>query len=369
MTDATTAPSPTAPEPHGPDRPWRPGAHGARTIFLFVLVVVAGIAIVLTAWKLPPFTSSVEATEDAYVQAHTTVISPQVSGYVQRIAVEDYARVKAGQLLVVIDQSLYRQRLEQAYAELDARLANLANNRQSHNQSRAGVAAQLAARASAEAQLARAREDLRRSSDLIRDGSLSRREHDQNVAALRQAEAAVRQADAAIDNARQQVVAVGVSEGALKAAVEGAKAQLHAAQIDLGHTIIRAPQAGRLSEVGTRLGQFVTNGTALLYLVPDQRWVSANFKEKQTRHMAEGQTAWFTVDALGSARIRGHVERISPATGSEFAILKPDNATGNFTKVPQRISVRIAIDPGQPLVARLRPGMSVEAHVDTGDAR
>jgi len=369
MTDTTAIPPLAEPEPHSADRPWRPGAHSARTIILFALIILVGVGLVLAAWKLPPFASRVQATEDAYVQGHTTAISPQVSGYVQRVAVEDYAEVKAGQLLVVIDQSIYRQRLEQAEAELAAKLANLANNRQARNQSRAALAAQLAARASAEAQLARTREDLSRSTDLIRDGALSRRENDQNVAAVRQAEAAVRQADAAIDNARQQVIAVGVGEGALRAAVEGARAQVHAARIDLGHTIILAPRAGRLSAIGTRLGQFVTNGTALLYLVPNQRWVSANFKEKQTRHMAEGQAAWFTVDALGEARIRGHVERIAPATGSEFAVLKPDNATGNFTKVPQRISVRIAIDPGQPIVARLRPGMSVEAHVDTSGAR
>ena len=369
MTDATTIPSSAPVEPHGPDNPWRPGAHSMRTILAFGLIILLGIALILASWKLPPFASAVEATEDAYVQAHTTVISPQVSGYVQSVAVDDYAQVKAGQLLLVIDQSIYRQRLEQARADLDAKLANLANNRQSRSQSRAGLAAQIAALGGAEAQLTRAREDLRRSVELSRDGSLSRRENDQNVAAARQAEASVKQAEAAVDNAREQVTAVTVGEGALKAAVEGARAQVHAAQIDLGHTVIFAPRGGRLSAIGARLGQFVTNGTALLYLVPDQRWVSANFKEKQTRYMAEGQPAWFTVDALGETRIRGHVERISPATGSEFAVLKPDNATGNFTKVPQRISVRIAIDPDQPIVSRLRSGMSVEAHVDTSGAR
>jgi multidrug resistance efflux pump len=305
----------------------------------------------------------------AYIQGHTTVIAPQVSGYVQRVAVEDYAPVTAGQLLVQIDPSPYEQRLAQARADLAAKLANLANNRQARLESAAGVEVQEAARIGAVAALSRAREDLRRSTELVRDGSLSRRENDQNVAALRQAEASVSQADAAIRSARQQAIASAVSEGALKAAVEGARAQVKSAEIDLGHTRIRAPQAGRLSEIGARLGQFVTNGTALLYLVPADRWVSANFKERQTRHMVEGEPAWFTVDALGRTRVRGRVERISPAAGSEFAVLKPDNATGNFTKVPQRITVRIAIDPGQPLIARLRPGMSVEAHVDTSSAR
>jgi multidrug resistance efflux pump len=117
--------------------------------------------------------------------------------------------------------------------------------------------------------------------------------------------------------------------------------------------------------VDVRVGQYVTNGSQLMFLVPSTRWVTANFKEAQTHAMRPGQSAWFAVDALGGTRLRGHVQRISPAAGSEFAVLKPDNATGNFTKVPQRIAVRISIDPDQPASARLRPGMSVEAHVDT----
>lgn len=359
MTDLAQAPA------TGPDHPWRPGAHSPMVVTVFGMTVLAGIGVVLAAWHLPPFAGSVESTEDAYVQGHTTVIAPQVSGYVQRVAVEDYAQVAAGQLLFQIDPSPYQQHLAQARADLAAKLANLANSRQMRLQTAAAVDVQQAARVSAVAALARAQEDLRRSTELVRDGSLSQRENDQNVAAVRQAEASVSQVTAAIRSARQQEIASGVNEGALKAAVEGARAQVRSAEIDLGHTAIRAPQAGRLSEVGARLGQFVTNGSALLYLVPAKRWISANFKERQTRYMAEGQPAWFTVDALGRTRIRGRVERISPATGSEFAVLKPDNATGNFTKVPQRIAVRISIDPGQPLAAHLRPGMSVEAHVDT----
>ena len=114
-----------------------------------------------------------------------------------------------------------------------------------------------------------------------------------------------------------------------------------------------------------RLGQYVTAGTPLFYLVPGPRWVSANFKENQTRRMAPGQPAWFTVDALGRDRIRGHISRLSPAADSQFSVIKPDNATGNFTKVPQRISVDISVDGDQPLAARLKPGMSVEAFIDT----
>jgi multidrug resistance efflux pump len=191
------------------------------------------------------------------------------------------------------------------------------------------------------------------------------RERDQTLAALRQAEAQVRQAGASGEIARQDVRTVDVGRGGLQAQVEAAQARLRLAEIDLSNTIIRAPEAGQLGEIGVRLGQYVTNGTQLVSLVPLQRWVIANFKERQTARMAPGQPASFTVDALGGERVTGRVERISPAAGSEFSVLRPDNATGNFVKIPQRIGVRIAIGPGQPVAARLRPGMSVEAGVDT----
>jgi multidrug resistance efflux pump len=152
---------------------------------------------------------------------------------------------------------------------------------------------------------------------------------------------------------------------ALEAQVAAAKAALTAAQIDLDHTVIRAPETGQVGEVGVRLGQYVTNGTQLMALVPADRWVIANYKEAQTAHMAPGALASFQVDALAGAKFTGHVEQLSPAAGSEFSVLKPDNATGNFVKVPQRIGVRIAIDPGQKMAERLRPGMSVTTRVDT----
>jgi multidrug resistance efflux pump len=129
--------------------------------------------------------------------------------------------------------------------------------------------------------------------------------------------------------------------------------------------MIRAPEAGQLSELGVRNGQFVTAGTQLMFLVPKQMWIIANFKEAQTRRMRIGQAATFKVDALGGETLTGRLESIAPAAGSEFAVLKPDNATGNFVKVAQRIAVRFAIDPGQALAARLRPGMSVVTRVET----
>ena len=206
---------------------------------------------------------------------------------------------------------------------------------------------------------------MRRVEALAKRGWVTTRDRDQQTAALRAAEAQLRQAQAAREINRQDVRSVVVGRAGLNANVEAARAQVRLAEVDLGHTVIRAPQGGQLSEVVVRRGQYVTAGTQLMFLVPRSYWVTANFREAQTRKMRVGQPASFTVDALGDARLTGRVESLAPAAGSEFAVLKPENATGNFVKVAQRIAVRIRIDPGQPLADRLRPGMSVVARIDT----
>jgi len=320
--DTAPAKPPTAPL-------WHPPRKSRRMIMMIAALAIAAILAILAAWHLFPF-GGAETTENAYVRGRTMVIAPQVSGYVVQVAVKDYEFVRAGQVLVRIDDRIYAARAAAAQANLDSAIAGLEN---------------------AKAQLLRAQADMKRVDDLVRDGSVSIRERDQTLAALAQAEAQVHQANG--------------GKGSFEAQVDAARAQLSLAGIDLEHTVIRAAENGQVSEVGVRLGQYVTNGTQLLLLVPPDRWVIANFKEAQTAHMAPGQKASFTVDALDGARFTGHVERLAPAAGSEFAVLKPDNATGNFVKVPQRIGVRIAVDPGQKGAARLRPGMSVEARVKT----
>ncbi|TCP35834.1 HlyD family secretion protein [Sphingomonas sp. BK235] len=344
---------------------WRPPRLSRFATGLIVLLALAGIAAVLAAWRMWPFTSDYESTDNAYVRGRTTVIAPQVSGYVEQVLVRDFATVRAGQPLVVVDQRIYRQRVQQAEAQVENAEATLANSVQAAASRQASFGGQEAALADARAQLLRARADMNRVDDLVTDGSVSLRERDQTLAALRQAEAKLAQAQAAREIARQDIRTVEVGRGGQQAGVSGARAALRLARIDLANTVVRAPEAGRLSEVGVRVGQYVTAGSQLMFLVPDETWVIANYKEAQTARIAVGQRASFTVDALANARLTGRVERISPAAGSEFAVLKSDNATGNFTKVPQRIAVRLRIDPGQRLAARLRPGMSVQARVDT----
>lgn len=365
------APQEQAPPPAAqPAKPakatgWAPPQRGWPLTIGLVVLAIVGALIALYAWDLPPFGSAVQDTDNAYVRGQTTVISPQVSGYVTEVLVQDYQVVKQGQVLARIDDRIYRQRLEQAEASVATQQANLSNWAQSRRSSAATVESQAAAVASAQAQVVRARTDLVRVQELAADRSVSLRERDQAVATLRQAEAALRQAQAQHTIAEEQVRTVTVGRGGLEAGVQNAQAAQKLAQIDLDNTMIRAPRDGTVSDVGVRLGQYVTAGSQLLFLVPSTVWVVANFKEAQTAHMAPGQPATVQVDALGGVKLRGHVARMAPAAGNEFSVIKPDNATGNFVKVPQRISVRIELDPKQAQVARLRPGMSVLARVDT----
>jgi multidrug resistance efflux pump len=330
-----------------------------------MLVALAGIAIVLYAWKLPPFTTPLQSTENAMVRGQVTLISPQLSGYVTDVRVQDFQWVKQGDLLVKIDDRIFRQRVAQAEAQVAAQKATLSNSAQQSRSAQASINQARAGIANARAQADKAAADLRRIEALVADGSLSIRERDQARAAQAAAVAGSQQTRAAVEVAEENLRSVTVNREALEAAVANAQAALELARIDLANTEIRAPVDGQLGLVGTRVGAYVNAGTQLTALVPAQLWIVANMKETQMAHVQAGQPATFTVDALEHAQLRGHVERISPAAGSEFSVIAPDNATGNFVKIAQRIPVRIGIDPDQPLAARLRPGMSVVVSIDT----
>ncbi|MBA3939984.1 MAG: secretion protein HlyD [Sphingopyxis sp.] len=362
--DAAASPAPD-PQIDAPPSGWRPPDKTRTTVIVIVVAALAAILAVLYSWQLPPFSGGAERTDNAYVRGRVTIVSPQVSGYVTRVLVQDFAEVKAGQTLATIDDRIYRARVAQAEANVAAQEAALANSTQAQRSREVATDSQNAGIANAQAQLTRAEADMRRARTLVADGSISTREFDQTRAALLAAQAGLQQARASRAIGTQDVRTVVVGRGGLEAAVASAKAQLRLAQIDLDNTIIRAPADGQLSEIGVRQGAYVTAGTQLLSVVPHHVWVIANFKEAQTGDMVIGQRARFSVDALGGAELTGRVENLSPAAGSEFAVLKADNATGNFVKVAQRIAVRIAIDKDQPLARRLRPGMSVEVRVDT----
>jgi len=355
-----------------PDQATTPVNKRSRRILvsaaIFGAIALVGVLVVLYAWKLPPFRSTLQATENALVRGQVTIISPQLSGYVVEVLVQDFQQVKQGELLMRIDDRIPTQRLAQAQAELANRRAALENFAQTSSTAQSTIAQNQATLASSDALARRTALDLRRVEELAADGSLSARERDAARAANAQAVASRDQARATLDIARTNLRSVGVNRTSLEAAVANAEAQLRLAEIDLANTRILAPRDGQLGQVTVRQGAFVNAGAQLTALVPAQFWIIANMKETQMADVRLGQPVSFTVDALNGAKLRGHVERIAPATGSEFSVITPDNATGNFVKIAQRIPVRVKIDANQPLAQRLRPGMSVVATIDTASA-
>ncbi|SDY96364.1 HlyD family secretion protein [Pseudomonas salomonii] len=331
----------------------------------FAAIAIVGVLIVLYAWQLPPFSSAVETTENALVRGQVTIIGPQLSGYVYEVPVQDFQYVKAGDLLVRLDDRIYKQRLDQALAQLAVQKASLANVVQQRNSAEATIKLRQAALVDSQAQARKSTADLRRNEELISDGSVSRRELDVTRAANAQTIAAVAQAQANLEIARQDLQTVIVNRGSLEAAVASADAAVELARIDLSNTRIIAPRDGQLGQIGVRLGAYVNSGAQLMALVPPQLWVIANMKETQMDNVQVGQPVTFTVDALNHRKFHGTVQHISPATGSEFSLLQADNATGNFVKIAQRVPVRITVDPDQAESERLRPGLSVVVSIDT----
>ena len=344
---------------------WSPKKKSYLNLGLLIALIVIGVSLILYAWKLPPFTPTVQQTNNAFVKGQTTIISPQVSGYVTEVAVQDFAYVKAGDLLVKIDDRTFRQQLEQAQANIEVAVTNRSSNAQDTQSSQAQIEAREADLYSAKVSVDSAREDVNRYQGLDAIGAVSKAEVAHTKAQLAQAQAAVQQAEANLQAARESSKKTSGSRSSLDANIKNAEAAAKQAQINLENTIITAPESGQLSQVSVKEGQYVSAGTQLLYIVPKGIWVIANFKETQINNMTIGEPATIHVDALGGAEFTGHVSNISPATGSEFSAGASNPATGNYIKIAQRIPVRIDLDQGQTGLAQLRPGMSVSAEIDT----
>ena len=370
----TTATSENSSQPEATTTPITPPSSkliptAKRTLILMFLILIIGIGIILWAWKIGPFDSAVESTDNSYVKGKTTVLSSQINGYVKDVLVSDFDHVKKGQVLMHIDATTYDQKVTQAEAGVDQAQNNLSNQTQSIAQRKADIVA-----AEAKVEQARAAYQLslaqqQRYQQLGDSGAASKSEQDKAFADTQNNLALLQQAQANVLVAKEALKTAQVAETGLKAQVINAAAQLDQAKTTKNYSSIIAPMDGQLGEVNPRVGQYVAAGTQLLYLIPQQTWVTANFKETQIANMKIGQKAWFTVDALNHQKFTGHVEQISPAAGSEFSVLKADNATGNFTKVVQRIAIRIAIDPNQTGIENLRPGMSVISSVDMHAAK
>jgi len=344
---------------------WSPKKKSYLNLGLLILLIVIGVALILYAWKLPPFTPTVQQTNNAFVKGQTTIISPQVSGYVTKVAVQDFANVKAGDLLIRIDDRTFQQQLDQAQANTEVALTNRSTNEQDTQTSQAQIEARRADLYSAKINVESAREDVNRYQGLDAIGAVSKAEVAHIKAQLAQAQAGVQQAEANLQAAQENREKTSGSRSSLDANIKNAEAGVKQAQINLDNTIITAPESGQLSQVSVKEGQYVSAGTQLMYIVPKGIWIIANFKETQIANMAIGEPATIHVDALGGAKFTGHVSNISPATGSEFSAAAANPATGNYIKIAQRIPVRIDLDQNQPELARLRPGMSVSVDVDT----
>lgn len=338
------------------------------SIFAAAAIGIVGVLVILYAWQLPPFTRHTQFTDNAYVRGQTTFISPQVNGYITDVKVQDFATVKKGDLLMQIDDRIYSQRVHQAQAQLAMKVAALNNNLQQRKSAEAVIKRNEAALQNARAQNLKTQADLKRVKELTSDGSLSVRERDAALASAAQGSADIAQASATLEMSRQDLQTTIVNRASLEADEENAKAALELAQIDLQNTRIIAPRDGQLGQISVRQGGYVTAGTHLTSLVPALHWIIANIKETQLANVRVGQPVHFTVDALNDEAFDGRVQSISPATGVEFSAVSPDNATGNFVKIAQRIPVRIEILGNAEQRARLRPGMSVQVNIDTREA-
>jgi membrane fusion protein (multidrug efflux system) len=339
------------------------------------LILGVGAAVLLVAllvWFVRYQTRGkyLESTDDAYIRADAVTVSPKISGYVEQVFVADNQDVKVGRPLVRVDARDYKAQTAQYQAQIDVAKADADNVR-------AGIAEQQAAIDQARAQLAAARADARfAAGEVARYAPLaaSGAETQEKLTSLRnQATQAASTADAdaaALASAERRIASLQAQVRQAQAQGEAAKAQLDAADVNLGSTIVRASVDGRVGDKSVRVGQFVTQGTRMMSVVPIQAiYVTANFKETQLGLMRPGQPAHIKVDALPGIELNGHVESVSPGTGAQFSLIPPQNATGNFTKIVQRVPVRIAIDAGPDARRVLVPGLSVEVIVDTIDAK
>ena len=334
-----------------------------------VLIAFGFIALATLRWDAWVGSAVIQSTNDAYVKADVTRLSSRVAGEVLTVAVDDFQRVKAGDLLVQIDPADYEAQVALAQAGVDAVQAAFDNLANQVELQYATIAQAEAQQVSAAAQEVETHEEQDRQQSLSQTDAGTRQKLEQAVAAHARAQADVRASRAVIAAQRHQIEVLSGTKKQRAADIEAAKATLAAARLKLGYTRITASFDGVVGERQVQPNDYVNIGSNLIEVVPlPNVYVIANYKETQLTRVRPGQSVDVTVDSFPNERLHGRVERISPASGSQFALLPPDNATGNFTKVVQRIPVRIALDKGQPLLERLLPGMSVVTQIHSDQA-
>jgi membrane fusion protein (multidrug efflux system) len=366
-TAAAPAPATAPPQPPAP----RPSRFGWLFPLLRICFVIGagGLAwYVAGHWNRWTGAARYESTDDAYTAGDVTPLSAKVSGYVQDVAVADYQVVHKGDLIVEIDASDYRAQLLQAQANLasaQAALANLANQK---DVQRALIRQAEATIDATQADLQRYDLESKRQRDLLQTRIAGTQQLvEQADANLKRTNAQLQLNTAQLDQQKALLASLDVQQFQLESQVRGADAQVTLARNNVGYTRILSPADGLVGLRQVRRGQFVNVGTQVISVVPLPRiWVIANYKETQMTNVRLGDPARITVDAFPDLALTGQVDSWSPGTGSTFALLPPDNATGNFTKVVQRVPVKIVLDSNPSLGTLVRPGLSVVATIDTG---
>jgi membrane fusion protein, multidrug efflux system len=354
--------------------PAPPGAAAVRKRLRRYVVATFGAAAILVLavggglyyWRYARF---IVSTDDAYAQADSTILASRVSGYVSAVQVQDDQPVKAGQILARIDDRDYRATLDQARADAQAATADVTDLQAQLTQQEALIARARASVAASRAVLDLSRINRARAEKMAGIGFGSQQQSQEADAREREAVADLDRDRAALATTEQEVAVLRAKVERARALSERSQAVERRAQLDVGYTTITAPIDGVVGARTLRVGQYVQAGTQLLAIVPLRAvYVVANFKETQLTRARSGQHVRLHVDTFPGVDLHGYVDNLAPATGLEFSLLPPDNATGNFTKIVQRVPVKIRLDPGQPLIGELRPGMSVEADIDTRPA-
>ncbi len=365
---------------------------------IIVPLVTLGVAALLLftingCWNSWQGGAAEQRTDDAYVRADMTPLSTRISGTVRTMDVDDYQAVKPGQLLVQLDDQDYRAILEEAKAALAGSRAQLADNQSAKFiqdakiqnaesgivQATAAVTAAQAAITAVQPEVERTELERKRQQALIAAKATTHQQLEQTnadadrysgllagqQASLASAEAMLASSRSLLEAEKRERTALDTKDNLYKADIQAKEAAIIVAEVNLGYTRILAPTAGAVGERHVREGQLVAPGMQVIDLVRGDVWIEANYKETQLTNMRRGDAADIRIDTFPGTVLHGKVDEISPASGSQFALLPPDNATGNFTKVVQRIPVKIVLDPGHPLQDKLRPGFSAVVTVHT----
>ena len=346
-----------------------PAAGRARKVILG-LAGVAALGGLWWGWDYQTHGRYLEATDDAQIEADSLVVAPRVAGYVAQVFVADNQDVKAGTPLLRLDARDYKAKSAQASAQIAVAQALVANAHAAAEEQKAAIEQAKAQLAAAQAKAGYDADQVKRFAPLVASGAEQGQQLAQLRSAAAQSAAQVRAQSAAIEGLQRRLVTLSAQADQAQAQGLGGKAQLDAANVDMEATTLRAAADGRVGDKTVTPGQYVSAGTRLMTLVPlGQLYVVANFKETQLARMRPGQPVSIKVDALDGKIVKGRVESFAPGTGGTFSLIPPQNATGNFTKIVQRVPVRIALE-AEPTVRRLLvPGLSLTVTVDTVSAK